>query len=330
MNEKIDFVIPWVDGNDIEWRAERRKYDNSEGDNREIRYRDWENLRYWFRGVEKYAPWVHKIFFVTWGHVPVWLETSNSKLEIIKHEDFMPREYLPTFNSNAIELNLHRIPDLSEQFVYFNDDVFVWNYVKETDFFKKSKPCDSAIMSPIIQENKNGIGTTLANNIGIINEHFNKQNQITSHINYWYNFLYGKQNLKNLLLLPWHDFCGFYEMHITSSFLKSTYNEVWEKEKEILETTSKHKFRRPNEDVNQWLMRDWQLASNNFAPRNANFGRNFNIFKETAKAIKALEGGKYKVICINDSDKIDNFENLKEKIINIMQQKLPEKCSFEK
>ena len=71
--EKIDFVLTWVDGSDPDWLAQRREYQPGRGtDAGESRYRDWDNLQYWFRGVEKFAPWVNKIYFVTWGHVPKW------------------------------------------------------------------------------------------------------------------------------------------------------------------------------------------------------------------------------------------------------------------
>lgn len=66
MDDKIDFVIAWVDGNDPKWKKEREKYMPKSGnDARDVRYRDWDNLKYWFRGVEKFAPWVNKIHFVT-------------------------------------------------------------------------------------------------------------------------------------------------------------------------------------------------------------------------------------------------------------------------
>ena len=110
---KIDFVLAWVDGADKEWLAERRKYNPAKGaDNSAARYRDWENLQYWFRGVEKFAPWVNRIYFVTCGHIPPWLNTSHPKLKLIRHSDYMKPEYLPTFNINSIELNFHRIPEL--------------------------------------------------------------------------------------------------------------------------------------------------------------------------------------------------------------------------
>ena len=55
MNEEIDFVIMWVDGNDPEWQKEKSKYDvKTNADATIYRYRDWDLLKYWFRGVEEH------------------------------------------------------------------------------------------------------------------------------------------------------------------------------------------------------------------------------------------------------------------------------------
>ena len=84
--EPIDFVITWVDGTDPAWRAEKQHYSpDAVSDDQEVRYRDWELLRYWFRGVEKFAPWVRTIHFVTWGHLPDLLNVENPKLHIVNH-----------------------------------------------------------------------------------------------------------------------------------------------------------------------------------------------------------------------------------------------------
>lgn len=64
---KIDFVVMWVDGNDPEWQKEKQKFsvdDNADGSI--YRYRDFGLLKYWFRGVEKFAPWVNNVYFVSW------------------------------------------------------------------------------------------------------------------------------------------------------------------------------------------------------------------------------------------------------------------------
>lgn len=71
-NDKIDFIITWVDGNDPIWRKERDYYATLEdgcSDNNNFRFRDWNNLIFGFRGVEKFAPWVSKIFFLSHGAV---------------------------------------------------------------------------------------------------------------------------------------------------------------------------------------------------------------------------------------------------------------------
>ena len=143
---KIDFVIPWVDGNDLLWRVEKDKYTPQlQEDSRDERYRG--DLRYWFRGVEKFAPWVNKIYFITWGHLPEWLDTRNKKLVIVNHKDFIPSKYLPIFNVNPIEMNLHRIRGLAEHFVYFNDDMFIISRMHKHDFFQKGLPCEAAALN---------------------------------------------------------------------------------------------------------------------------------------------------------------------------------------
>lgn len=77
---KIDFVLPWVDGSDEAWIRQRNEYLNiRDGDLSNSRFRDWENLQYWFRGVEKFTPWVNHIYFITWGHIPSWAEYGESE-----------------------------------------------------------------------------------------------------------------------------------------------------------------------------------------------------------------------------------------------------------
>ena len=137
--QPLDFVITWVDGADVNWLKEKQKYRfDIDIDNSIARYRDFGTLKYVLRSIDKFAPWVRNVFLVTNGQVPEWITFDNPKLKLIKHSDFIPHEYLPTFNSNAIEWNLHKIEGLSENFVYFNDDVILTDYVQPSDFFKNS------------------------------------------------------------------------------------------------------------------------------------------------------------------------------------------------
>ena len=165
MNE-IDFVILWVDGNDPAWREEFVRTRQAENDDAsEIRYRDWRNLHYWFRSAERFAPWVRKVHFITWGHLPAWLRRDHPKLHIVNHRDFIPAEYLPTFNSNTIELNIHRIEGLADRFVLFNDDTFLTRGCRPEDFFRRGVPCDMARLS-VVQPSS--VGHIIYNDLELI------------------------------------------------------------------------------------------------------------------------------------------------------------------
>ena len=189
----IDFVITWVDMNDPEWLEEfsRYRYDkhNTRNGVSEARFRDNGFLRYWFRGVEKFAPWVRKIHFIVNGRTPEWLDTSNPKLHIVRHADFIPAEFLPTFNSVVIERYMHRIPGLSEHFVYFNDDFYIINHLPVERFFKNGLPCDIAVQD--YNPSWSQWYKRIKNNIRIINRHFSKKEVMAKWHDKWFHSSYG-------------------------------------------------------------------------------------------------------------------------------------------
>lgn len=329
--DKIDFVIIWVDGNDPEWQAERNKYKaDSYTDNRVQRFRDWDNLMYWFRGVEKFAPWVNKIHFVTWGHLPKWLNTKHLKLNIVKHSDYIPKEYLPTFSANPIELNLHRINGLVENFVFFNDDMFIISPVKQELFFKNNYPCDSAVLN-VHCFSMNSISLYPQMDIGLVNKYFNMKDVIKANPFQWFNLKYGKELLRTIALLPCPRFPGMWQHHLPSSFKKSTFEELWECEYAGLDETCKHKFRYIL-DYNQWLFKEWQIAKGEFFPRRTNIGKSFQLgdFHSADDVCRHIIKQKIKMICINDGNMTDDeFENNKNMIRNAFDKILPNKSDFE-
>lgn len=350
MIEKIDIVLPWVDGNDPFWKREKEKYKLSNEDlNSEDRYRDWDNLHFIFRGIEEFMPWINNIFFITYGHLPYWLNTSHPKLKIIKHEEYIPKEFLPTFSANPIEINLHRIENLSEQFIYFNDDFFILKPIKEEEFFKNSLPVDMAIMD---MAHDGMIRHIDSNNIDIISKHHNRHidpNLVKRKIVFdsffkWFNLGYGKYNFQNLLLLYFRFFTGFKFNHFPQPYLKSTFKEVWEVEKELLENVSKNKFR-TNEDVNQYLFRYWQLVKGRFYPANKSDFIDSRVFTtirtldDVKQIARNINSNKYKFLCINDGASKGRFTKedmsqkdfeLSKKIINQSLEKiLPRKSSYE-
>jgi len=334
-NNKIDFVITWVNGNDPEWKKEKDKYQiSSNSDARSERFRDWENLQYFFRGVEKFAPWVNKIYLVTWGHIPEWLNTEHEKIVIVRHEDFMPKEALPIFNGCALEVNLHRIQGLAEKFVYFNDDMFLLRHVKEEDFFRNELPCDSAALTVHCYSEVTWFHFAAFRHVGIMNKYFNMKDVIRKNWRQWFNAKYGMKNLQTLILLNCPRFPGFWPNHLPQSFLKSTFKEVWEKETDKLMEVTYHRFR-DILDMHQWLFKDWQICSGKFYPRAIKkTGRAFelrNSIEPSLEAAKYIRKRKGKMICINDGRLTDEeFEQSKNNILLAFQSILPEKSSFEK
>lgn len=327
----IDFVIAWVDGSDKAWLDEKSKYqaDKMCEDDSSVRYRDWDNLRYWFRAVERYAPWVRKVHFVTWGHIPQWLNEEHSRLHIVRHEDFIPQEYLPTFNSHTIELNLHHIEGLAEQFVYFNDDMFLNRPVQPDDFFKNGLPCDIMGLD-CIAFGRNSAGYFNANDVGLINDHFDVRTSFRKHKWKWLNVRYGiKVPVRTLFLQKKGYFTGFYYQHITSNFLKQTFTEVWQQEKEVLEATCRCRFRSVT-NVNQWLMKYWQLAQGNFMPRKKKSGMCFQIKDDVSGVTDAICTNRYDIICINDNAATVDFDRAKKEIVNAFAEKFPDASMFEK
>lgn len=334
MKDKIDFVIMWVDGSDPKWLKEKNKYSETKiaVDDAINRYRDMNLLKYWFRAVEKYTPWVNKIFFITWGHLPKWLNTDNPKLVIVNHQDYIPEQYLPTFNANTIELNLHRIKELSEHFVLFNDDIYVLNPLKEDCFFKDGLPCDHWKENPLEIEKceDNFFDHILINNQFIINKNFDKKEVIKNNFNKIFNVKYGRRNIRYLMLLKWKYFTGFECPHTANPYLKSVFTEIWEKEYHYMNRTCSNKFRSVM-DVNQWVVNWYQMCQGKFSVKNHNeFGRYYNLKNDNSDLISYIQSDKSTIVCINDTDKNLDFDKVTEQLQNVFEDKLPEMSSFEK
>lgn len=334
----IDCVIVWVDGSDRDWIRKKSQYSNNVSnvteDDEAERYRDYGILNYLFRGIEKFMPWIRNVYFVTCGQKPEWLNTDNPRLKLIDHKDYIPAKYLPTFSSHPIEMNLHRIEGLSENFVYFQDDMFVLKDTSERDFFKNGLPCDTAVLNAIAMEKSDKEFRFLMpiNNIEIINKHFNKSQCIKEHWHKYYNLKYGKDVLRTVCLRPWIHFTGFYNYHLPYSLRKSVLKELWEKEPEVLDTTCSHRFRNSN-DVNIWLACYWQYASGAFAPRSPKIGCLTGISDDMVAneaVYNHIRCQKSKLIVINDNIKYENFENVKKSLKDAFEHILPDKCSFEK
>jgi hypothetical protein len=128
----IDIVYTWVDGGDPSWLERKNQTLRSHGMANETieasrdRFENRDELRYSMRSIASFLPEFRHIYLVTDDQVPTWLDQLDPQVSVVSHRDvFGTRGQLPTFNSNAIETQLAHIDDLSEHFVYFNDDVLL-------------------------------------------------------------------------------------------------------------------------------------------------------------------------------------------------------------
>lgn len=222
---KIDLVYLWVNGNDDEWKnkkqywAEKLGIANGIGVNNDCRFVDNEELRYSLRSAQMYAPWINKIFIVTDNQVPAWLDTNHPKIKIIDHKDIMPTDYLPCFNSNALETCIDKIPELSEYFLYANDDMFFSAPIKPSDFFDVTG-------KPIVNlrfTDRTGIADNHTQNVLFTIDKFNKVFQFDS------------------------DLLNIDSAHCIDAYRKSYIQECKRFFKEDFTKTAKNKFRTENQ-----------------------------------------------------------------------------------
>ena len=327
----IDFVITWVDMEDPKWKAEFLKYsgkkENEKNGVSDARFRDYGFLKYWFRGVEKFAPWVRKIHFVTCGQKPEWLNENNPKINLVNHKDYIPEQFLPTYNSVVIERYMHKIPDLAEHFVYFNDDFFIINKVGIERFFKNGLPCDIAVFQ--YNPSWSQWYKTLKNNLKIINRQFDKKEVMARDYDKWFHESYGSKARLNYLLKPYNKFITLRTPHNAQPYLKSTFEEVWAVAEKELTETSANRFRTVT-DYTPELFRTWQICRGNFEPYNTYVDtKMFPLLIRSKQAIKAIYNQSYSLICLNDNVHIRNYAQVMEDIKNAFDSILPEKSSFE-
>ena len=338
--QKIDFVLPWVDGCDEAWLKLKQQYDHSSAQSNDIdataawRYKDYGLLKYWFRAVERFTPWVNRVFFVTCGQKPDWLDESNPRLRLVNHEDFIPAEYLPTFQSNTIELNLHRITDLSEQFVLFNDDTFLLQPVKPEFFFKKGLPvipCDLGIPYWITNDH---IGRVIFNNFMVLRRSIDVEHLVWKNIWKFIDVrnLGFSRSAKNFLIFAINRtvFQGDFG-HLPQSHLKFTFEEIWRKRNDVMDKTSRNRFR-CDDGVNQWLACAWNMVSGRFFPANEERRRLFFLVNQRfiAQIRNTIKQQSIPLLCLGDKADPSELEQCFAEVSGEFEKLLPDKSSFEK
>lgn len=325
VNFPIDIVLPWVDGSDIDWQEKKKKYVPEKKDDAQ-RYRDLGTLKYVLRSIEKFAPWVNHIFLITDHQRPAWLADS-SKISVVDHQSFIPAEYLPTFNSNVIELNAWKIKGLSEHFILFNDDTLLIKPTRPTDFFTaEGQPMDNAaqfVLSPA-----DSFAHIAVNNIVLINNKFSKRNWLKNNFLKAFSLKNGfVLNVYSVLLSVLPRLTRFYDPHIPLSYTRANFANAEATFSEEFVRTFMTKTRDLN-NISHWVVRYSQLMSGDFSVRSSKFGLYLNI-QEVEKFSQVLKKKYPKVIVLNDTIANDRELTLANETMAKLETYLPEKSSYE-
>lgn len=181
----IDAVYTWVDADDPQWAESYRSAlaesgrDTGDSAVNSARFESRDELRYSLRSLELNLPWINNIYLVTAGQRPAWLKEEHPNLVLIDHHDIFtdPESTLPTFNSHAIESQLANIPNLSEQFIYVNDDVFFGRYLHPNTFYGpagQAKYCMTGSHFSQAEDPELPVNKAAANNRQVIVERFGR------------------------------------------------------------------------------------------------------------------------------------------------------------
>ena len=309
----IDLVYLWVDGNDPEWQAKRnaffgRKVENSSS-NFNGRYVNNDELKFSLRSVERYAPWIRKVFIVTDNQKPKWLDISNPKIQIIDQNDILPDKSLPCFNSNVLEHFLYKVPNLSEHFLLSNDDMFFNKTVLPTTFFAKDG-------FPIIRLNRKPFRRF---RWFLREQIFKKPHK-----------LYSKA-LFNAAKLVKHKFGVFYNglpHHNLDSYLKSDCLRVAEHIfKNEIDLTKMNHFRSAN-DIQRIVYSYVALAEKRGHLQYVSSKESLHVHIQKDRHYEKLKKFNPTFFCMNDTEYADDNDRMKLKMW--LSTRFPEKSKFEK
>ena len=291
----MDIVITYVNGLDPEWQKDYEKHTNTPI--LEKRFRDWGTLKYLMRGIEKNMPFIRKVHLVVAreSQVPEWV--NRNEVNIVLHKDIIPAEHLPTFNCNPIEMHLHRIEGLDEEYIYFNDDIFPLKPCKATDFFVDgratlgmSRHLFALNMFQKICRNSNRIAR------------------------------------KAIGLKP--SVCFLRPQHICTPMLKSQCEELYQKvETEIISSLTRT---RSSNNLNQYMFLDYMYLRGMLINKRMS-KKHFSLGVASEDKIrKYIQSPKHSLVCINDVQMSEeSYNEIRRTLLNTFEQVLPEKSRFE-
>ncbi len=292
----MDIVITYVNGLDPLWQKDYEKHTNIPI--LEKRFRDWGTLRYLFRGIEVNMPFIRRVHLIVAqeSQVPEWV--NRDEVNIVLHKDIIPEEYLPTFNCNPIEMHLHRIKDLDEEYLYFNDDMFPVMPCRPTDFFRGGK--------------------------GVIG--------ISHHIlasDMFKRICRNSDRLARKALGLKSSWIFLRPQHICSPMLKSVCEELYGKVEEEIKSTLTRV--RTGENFNQYLYLDYMHLQGKIIPERLS-KRHVSVgITSTSNLRKIIERPTRKLICVNDVQlSEERYLSLRSTLHEAFEARFPQKSIFER
>ena len=308
----IDIVVSYVYERDKKWAMDFKYWKDkeilehkAEKTNRqafgEERTREWDVFKYWFRGIEKNCSWINKVFLVVQNknHIPKWLNINNPKLRIVYHEEYIPKELLPTFNAMTIGMYISNIKDLSDNYIMSDDDFYFLNPIKEDRFFKENKPVhenNKVNYEPYYTNYVNGVFFDILNNDLKFEER------------------YMKEKVKY----------GIY--HLPEARNKSFEQEILkDNAEEIKNCFINSKFRNKT-NLCAYMFSDLLKICNKAIIGNPYENCSYVALTTKVKFNELLDKD---IICFNDTEILDDYNKTKQKLIEFLEKKLPDKSSFE-
>ncbi len=292
----IDYVVPMVFHEDTAWQASFNEVGRRfEEDNpyEFVRYRSWDTERLLIQCVKKFMPFVRDIIVILAMETQKqdWMDEEG--VRVVYHKDFIPKEFLPTFNSRIIEMFLYRIPGLSDRFIYGNDDMCPVSMMEETDFFEGMVPCLHYNEKPFPEE-PNAFHYAARNGLNFIAQEFGKH--------YTDTWLKGGHSL--------------------TPMLKSTWEYLWKRDYFKMKRTITP-FREIK-NYNQWLCPWWHYLSGNYVdhtPRR----KYVSVRKSVDEVYAALLDENVQVVCVNDNECEDDYMLYGEAVKSALRERL-NKC----
>ena len=273
------------------------------------RVRDLGILKYTLRSISKNLPWLNKLYicFFNESQVPEWLNRDCPRLKIIFHKDFIPKEHLPNFNSELFGMYYHNIPELSEQYISTSDDFLFLKKVPSEIYFRNGKTVHHPTQKIVHNYNmltKAQFGKIEKNNYVFLNKYVNDGNM--------YHFWTG---------------------HLPVPFRKSFQEFMWNKFGNEFNNALRNSPIRSDYNINNWLIynfeefyklcifdRIYDKYKGELYHLNDDFSEHLLIEKLKTDSL----------ISINDGDALNKrFNEVKEKVLHILEKTFPDKCEFE-